>query len=331
MDDILDDKKAEKGGHLFCCKVCDYNTCELSKYSRHILTDKHKRMTNGLHLGGKKAEKAEKAENVDYEQKFVCICGSSYKYRQGLWKHKKTCVDFINCEKLSCFEETEKKEPSSIAGLDTNFLKFVLENNTENIKNIVMEVCKQIQPNNNMNNSYNTTTQTHNNSHNKTFNLQIFLNETCKDAMNLTDFINSIDLQLSDLESVGKLGFLNGISNILIKNLNAMDVTKRPVHCSDTKREVMYVKEDGKWEKDEEDNAKLRKAIKKLAFNNSKLLPVYRKKYPDSENPLSLKSDKYNKLVIEAYGGKNDDIINENKIIKNIVKETGIDKDLFSV
>jgi len=179
-----------------------------------------------------------------------------------------------------------------------------------------------------MSNSHNT--QTHTNSHNKTFNRQIFLNETCKDAMNLTDFINSIDLQLSDLESVGKLGFVNGISNILIKNLNAMDVTKRPVHCSDTKREVMYVKEDGKWEKDEEDNAKLRKAIKKLAFNNSKLLPVYRKKYPDCENPFSQKSDVYNKLVIEAFGGKNDDLINENKIIKNVVKETGIDKELFS-
>jgi hypothetical protein len=329
MDDILDDKKAGKGGHLFSCKVCDYNTCELSKYSRHILTDKHKRMTNGLHLGGKKAEKAEKAEKVEKvedEKKFVCICGYSYKYRQGLWKHKKSCVDFIKSEAPIFFDETEKKEPP-IVGLDANFLKFVLENNTENIKNIVIEVCKQIQPN--MNNSHNT--QTHNNSHNKTFNLQIFLNETCKDAMNLTDFINSIDLQLSDLESVGKLGFVNGISNILIKNLNAMDVTKRPVHCSDTKREVMYVKEDGKWEKDEENNAKLRKAIKRLAFNNSKLLPVYRKKYPDSENPLSSKSDKYNKLVIEAYGGKHDDIINENKIIKNIVKETGIDKDLFSM
>jgi hypothetical protein len=324
MDDKLDDKKAEKGGQIFCCKQCDYNTSELSKFNRHLLTDKHKRMTNGLHLGGKKAEKA------DNEKTFICTCGGSYKYRQGLWKHRKSCIDFINSENSTFIQETEKKEPTEIAGLDANFLKFVLENNAENIKNIVMEVCKQIQPNNNMNNSHNTI-QTHNNSHNKTFNLQIFLNETCKDAMNLTDFINSIDLQLSDLESVGKLGFVNGISNILIKNLNAMDVTKRPVHCSDTKREVMYVKEDGKWEKDEENNAKLRKAIKKLAFNNSKLLPVYRKKFPDSENPFSSKSDMYNKLVIEAYGGKNEDVINENKIIKNVVKETGIDKDLFSV
>ena len=325
MEDILDDKKAEKGGQIFTCSHCYYNTSELSKFNRHILTDKHKRMTNGLHLGGKKAEKAEN------EKCFECICGSSYKYRQGLWKHRKSCVDFIKSEKSNSFQETEKKEPTELVGLDSNFLKFVLENNTENIKNIVMEVCKQIQPN--MSNSQNITTlmNNNNNSHNKTFNLQIFLNETCKDAMNLTDFINSIDLQLSDLESVGKLGFVNGISNILIKNLNAMDVTKRPVHCSDTKREVMYVKEDGKWEKDEENNAKLRKAIKKLAFNNSKLLPVYRKKYPDSENPFSSKSDMYNKLVIEAYGGKNDDDLNENKIIRNIVKQTGIDKEMFLI
>jgi hypothetical protein len=320
MDYKMDYKKAGKGGQNFNCIHCHYNTSELSKYKRHLLTDKHKRITLGLHLGGKKAEKAEN-ENPN-----VCICGSSYKYRQGLWKHRKTC-NIFNSSDHTHYSETEKKEPTEVTILDTNLLKLVLENTTENIKNIMMEVCKQMQPT--MNNS-NVITNMNNNNNNKTFNLQIFLNETCKDAMNLTDFINSIDLQLSDLESVGKLGFVNGISNILIKNLNAMDVTKRPVHCSDTKREVMYVKEDGIWEKDEDDNAKLRKAIKKLAFNNSKLLPVYRKKYPDSENPFSTKSDIYNKLVIEAYGGKNEDIINENKIIKNIIKETGIDKELFS-
>jgi len=316
MTTILVPKELKK----FHCLCCDFNTSRFSQYQRHVDTIKHKRLQNTTNTT-KKFQKVPNLEVEIMEKKYECeVCNKKYMHHSSLWKHKQNCNEYLL--------ETEKKEPP-IAGLDANFLKFVLENNTENIKNIVMEVCKQIQPN--MNNSYNTTQQTHNNSHNKTFNLQIFLNETCKDAMNLTDFINSIDLQLSDLESVGQLGFVNGISNILIKNLNAMDVTKRPVHCSDTKREVMYVKEDGKWEKDEENNAKLRKAIKKLAFNNSKLLPVYRKKYPDSENPLSTKSDKYNKLVIEAYGGKNDDIINENKIIKNIVKETGIDKDLFSV
>lgn len=314
MTTILVPKMLKK----FHCLCCDFNTSRFSQYQRHNETEKHKRLQNTTNTT-KKFQKVPNLEVEIMEKKYECeVCNKKYMHHSSLWKHRQNCNEYLL--------ETEKKEPP-IAGLDTNFLKFVLENNTENIKNIVMEVCKQIQPN--MNNSHNT--QTHNNSHNKTFNLQIFLNETCKDAMNLTDFINSIDLQLSDLESVGKLGFVNGISNILIKNLNAMDVTKRPVHCSDTKREVMYIKEDGKWEKDEEDNAKLRKAIKKLAFNNSKLLPVYRKKYPDSENPLSSKSDKYNKLVIEAYGGKYDDIINENKIIKNVVKETSIDKDLFSL
>jgi len=310
----------QKAPQNFHCNCCHFNTSRFSQYQRHIGTEKHKRLQNTTNTT-KKFQKVPPLKVEIIEKKYECeFCNKKYMHHSSLWKHKQGCNEYLLI--------TEKKEPTSIGGVDTELLKFLLENNTENIKNIVMEVCKQMQPN--MNNSHNTQTQTHTNSHNKTFNLQIFLNETCKDAMNLTDFINSIDLQLSDLENVGKLGFVNGISNILIKNLNAMDVTKRPVHCSDTKREVMYVKEDGKWEKDEEDNAKLRKAIKKLAFNNSKLLPAYRKKYPDSENPFSPKSDVYNKLVIEAYGGKNEDVINENKIIKNIVKETGIDKELFS-
>jgi hypothetical protein len=302
----------------FGCECCYYTTSRFSQYKRHIETDKHKRLQNTTNTT-KKFQKVPELENESNTKIYQCEnCNKKYLHHSSLWKHKQNCNEYIL--------ETEKKEPT----MDVSLLKLVLDNTTENIKNIMMEVCKQMQPT--MNNS-NIISNMHsnNNNNNKTFNLQIFLNETCKDAMNLTDFINSIDLQLSDLESVGKLGFVNGISNILIKNLNAMDVTKRPVHCSDTKREVMYVKEDGKWEKDEENNAKLRKAIKKLAFNNSKLLPVYRKKYPDSENPFSLKSDLYNKLVIEAYGGRNEDIINENKIIKNIVKETGIDKELFAI
>ena len=123
MDDILDDKKAEKGGLFFSCEHCYYNTCELSKFNRHILTDKHKRMTNGLHLGGKKAEKAEN------ENKFVCICGCSYKYRQGLWKHRKSCIDFIKIENPNLYQETEKKEPTEIAGLDANFLNIFCDKN----------------------------------------------------------------------------------------------------------------------------------------------------------------------------------------------------------
>jgi len=157
--------------------------------------------------------------------------------------------------------------------------------------------------------------------------LNVFLNETCKDAMNIMDFVDSLKLQLSDLESVGRLGFVEGISNIIVKNLKALDVCQRPVHCSDSKREVMYIKDEDKWEKENDDKLKLRKAIKRIANKNSKLLPEFKEQYPDCTKITSKYSDKYNKLIVEAMGGSgNDDFDNENKIIRKIAKEVVIDK-----
>jgi hypothetical protein len=183
----------------------------------------------------------------------------------------------------------------------------------------MMKMCENSGTSSNINNS-------NINSNNKTFNLNVFLNEHCKDAMNIMDFVDSLKLQLSDLESVGKLGFVEGISNIIVKNLKAMDIHKRPVHCSDSKREVMYVKDENKWEKENDDRLKLRKVIKRVAYKNSRLIPQYKEKYPDCE----LKnSDQYNKLIIEAMGGSNsEDFDNENKIIRKIAKEVTIDKNI---
>jgi len=166
------------------------------------------------------------------------------------------------------------------------------------------------------------------NSNNKTFNLNVFLNEHCKDAMNIMDFVDSVKLQLDDLENVGKLGFIEGISSIIVKNLKALDVHKRPVHCSDSKREVMYIKDENKWEKENDtNNKKLRKAIKYIAHKNSKMLPVFKSKYPDCGKSESKQSEQYSKLVIEAMGGKGDnDTEKEDKIIKNIAKVVIIDK-----
>jgi hypothetical protein len=176
------------------------------------------------------------------------------------------------------------------------------------------------------NNNNNITTT---NSHNKTFNLQFFLNETCKDAMNIMDFVDSLKIQLSDLENVGKIGFVEGISNIIVKNLNSLDETKRPIHCTDSKREVMYVKDEDKWEKDNEEKKKLRKVIKHVAHKNSKMLKDFKAKHPDCEKSDSKFSDQYNKLIIEAMGGKGDnDLEKEDKIIRNIAKKVVIDKTL---
>jgi hypothetical protein len=194
MNYILDDKKAEPHNSLFECKTCDYNTSEKSKYNRHILTDKHKKMTQGLHLGEEKAEKA------DTDEKFTCVCGSSYKYRQGLWKHKQKC-DVLSSEKIDDINIVCDKE----------LIMTLIKQNAE-----LLEIIKNGTNNNSHNNNNN------NHSHNKTFNLQFFLNETCKDAMNISEFIENISLQLSDLENIGKLGYVEGVSNIIIKNLNAL-------------------------------------------------------------------------------------------------------------
>jgi hypothetical protein len=180
---------------------------------------------------------------------------------------------------------------------------------------MMMEVIK--------NGTHNTT-----NSHNKSFNLQLFLNETCKDAMNIMDFVESINLQLSDLEKVGKLGYIDGISNIIVKNLKALDISERPIHCTDKKREIIYVKDENKWEKENETNNKMKKAIKLISNKNIKMLNTFKEKYPDCLKSESKYSDQYNKIVIESFGGNGDnDDEKENRIIQKIAKEVTIDKE----
>jgi hypothetical protein len=191
------------------------------------------------------------------------------------------------------------------------------QNNNTNIHNI----------SGNQTNNNNSLNISQTNSNNK-FNLQIFLNETCKDAMNIMDFVDTMQIQISDLEKVGSLGFVDGISSIILKNLKALDINQRPLHCSDMKRETMYVKDDNKWEKECEDKVRIKKVIKYVANKNMKVIQEWKKQYPDCVYSDSKKSDQYNKIVLESIGG----ISNEesdmytNKIIKKIAKEVMINK-----
>jgi len=250
---------------------------------------------------------------------FQCHCGKKYKHRQSLFIHKKKCL-------ISDTDVIEKYNEETNFSLDKDdLIKYLIKENSEfkemivEQNKMVMKICDK---------TASTISNSNINSNNKTFNLNVFLNEHCKDAMNITDFVDSLKLQLSDLENVGKVGFVEGISSIIVKNLKALDIHKRPVHCSDSKREVMYVKDADKWERENENNNNnLRRAIKKIAHKNSKLLPIFKEKYPDCVYSDSKKSDQYNKLIIEAMGGSgNEDFDNENKIIKKIAKEVTIDK-----
>jgi uncharacterized protein (DUF2235 family) len=141
--------------------------------------------------------------------------------------------------------------------------------------------------------------------------------------MNITDFVESIKLQLSDFMNIGEVGFVEGISNIIVKNLNSLDETIRPIHCTDQKRETFYIKDQNQWEKEEEDKKKLHKMIKSIAFKNENLMKTYKEKYPDYNDPDSHRSDQYRKSVIEAMDCKEE---SREKIIRKISKATTLDK-----
>jgi hypothetical protein len=268
-------------------------------------------------LKHKNQQKSTKINELSSEY-YTCECGKKYKERSGLWRHHKTCQH--KEQELFCYENEITDKELFLALLNDNkeLRNIIIEQTKESseFKNMMMEVIK--------NGTHNTNNV---NSHNKSFNLQFFLNETCKDAMNISDFVNSLQIQLSDLENVGEVGFINGISNIIVKNLKNLDVTQRPVHCTDSKREVLYIKDEDKWEKEGEENTKLRRVIKSIAFKNSRMLSEFRKKYPDCGKSISKYADQYNKLVVEAMGGRgNNDKEKEDKIIKNIAKNVVIEK-----
>jgi hypothetical protein len=265
-------------------------------------------------------------------KKYLCNgCDKQFNDRAGLWRHKKKCVS----EKYS-----DMKESNNDTKLNDNNLIMLLINDNKELRNLLIEQCKEKDELKNMmmeqqnmvmkvieNGTNNTTNNTINtNSHNKAFNLNFFLNETCKDAMNIMDFVESIQLQLSDLESVGEKGYIEGISNIIVKNLKALDITQRPVHCTDKKRETLYVKDDDKWEKDDE-NIKMHKMIRKVQDKNFRLIKKFKEKYPEYHKPSSKQSDVYNNIIIESMGGRGDnDYEKEEKIIKKVSKEVLVEK-----
>jgi len=297
-------ENSEDGKPIYVCKFCDYK-CSLKQHiKQHISSQSHKfRVFNNV----------DNSVNNTMNKNFECECGKVYKERSGLWKHKKKCGN----ENYEIYEKEEESDIKNNKDNKDDLINYLIKENQE-FKNLILEIVKK----DTYNNSNNTTT----NSHNKSFNLNLFLNETCKDAMNIMDFVDSIKLQLSDLEKVGELGYVNGISNIIVKNLNELDVSKRPVHCTDKKRETLYVKDENKWEKDD-DKKKLRRAIKRVATKNQRLLLKFKEEHPDCGYSASKYSDQYNKIIVESMGGSGDnDLEKEEKIIKNITKQVVIDK-----
>ena len=296
----------------FSCINCSFYTSNKKDFNKHCDTQKHINNQNIEYL-----------EQINPKYPFVCKnCNKEYKARNSLWYHQQKCTEKNN--------ETNhvivKKEDTInlLINEHTDFKNIIidlvksntdLQKQTLEMQQQMLEVCKN--GNGGVNNSYNN---------NKTFNMQVFLNEKCKDAMNLTDFVNSMMLQFSDLEELGELGYVEGISRQMVRKLNEMDVYKRPIHCSDLKRETMYVRDDDVWEKETELYDKLRKAIKYITKKNGDLMIPWRDAHPQCMNLQHPLNDTYLGIMNQAMGGPGEFFDSESKIIRKISKSVTIDK-----
>ena len=318
MSDNLSKIKLQK----FICNYCDFKCYNKNDYNRHNLTMKHKRLTETYKIIDTNTDIITKKT----PRKYICNCGKDYLHRQSLFNHKKNCESLLNIQKNDNEQTAEIKMDDNKKLTDIIFE--VMKQNQE-FQKLILEQNKQIIE---LSNKNNITTNYSNitNSNNKTFNLNMFLNEKCKDALNINEFVDSLKISFADLENIGENGFVNGISKIFVNGLKSLDVYKRPIHCSDLKRETMYLKEDNIWEKDNENKDRLKKAVKMIAHKNMLKIGDWKQSNPQYKNSDSKKNDLYLKMLIGTAGptNKEDEIAHYEKIIKNIAKEVTIDKEI---
>lgn len=295
-------KKVPKSSENFHCELCDYSSSRFSQFQRHLSTQKHKKCENETNM---------KQNETKKDEKFQCECGIICNSRTTLWRHKQKCKQNDEDEKNNELGLTDKEIISALLQQNEKLFK-IIENGTPNNNTL----CNIVN-NNNLNNVGN-----------KTFNLNLFLNETCKDAFNITDFVSSIKVNLEDLEHTGRQGYIQGITNIFLKNLNNLEQHMRPLHCSDPKREILYIKNNNEWTKESETKPILTRAIKTIANENIKQIKNWRDKYPDCSDSDSRKNDLYLKIVSNSMNGLTEEegIKNINKIISNVAKGVTIVK-----
>ena len=198
-----------------------------------------------------------------------------------------------------------------------------LINENKEFKNLIMELIKKDTIISNITNS-----NINSNNTNNSFNLQVFLNDKCKDAMNMSEFVDTIKIQLSDLENFAHVDYADGISKILLKNFNNLETCLRPIHCSDLKRETLYIKENNCWTKEPDDKPSLKKAIKQVAFKNIRQINEWVKENPGCQDPRTKQNVKYNKIVMNSMSGGTIEEQKDNieKIVKNVTKAVAIEK-----
>ena len=331
-----DDKKIPKNPQKYSCQSCNYITSSKKDYNKHLLTRKHKIVTN---------------DDKKIPIAYICECGKQYKYRQGLSNHKQKCnyvEDISNCNEdiSNTYEETTENITTASSSELSNQSNMVLELLRENqeFKQLMIEQNKQMQETQSQlqqSVAHNTELQSQmvemfkegktinniSNTSNK-FNLNFFLNNTCKDAMNITDFIGDLGVQIDEIEYIGHNGYVNGMTKMIMDRLKDMDITKRPIHCTDIKRETMYIKDQDEWSKDTEELSKLRKILSRITMNNYRTVPQWKIAHPKCEEMDTRDYNFCYKMMRVILGDVEEAQVKmDNKIIKTMAKELFIRKE----
>lgn len=314
------------------CDKCDYTTSRKFNYVKHIKTDKHKSLLLG-----------DVQQNVHFSHPdatpdkttYRCLnCNKKYMAQRSLWRHSKTCqpnqesstttektpVEIMTSAMLEMFKTNQEQMMQMIGAV-------LLAVKTNSAVDTVQEPSNHTTNNTNNNLTVNGNMTNMSNMNNKTFNINMFLNEQCKDAMNMTEFVNTIELDTDDMKDVGKHGFVKGISKIFIENLEKTEVTKRPIHCSDIKREILYIKDDDKWERENVNSQKLVNAVRVVEKKNVDQINKWAKEHPECENSDSRANSMYMTLSRHGFDGDDDNV---SKVIKNIAHNVIIDKNQYA-
>ena len=301
------EKYLEPQPNNFHCNECNFTTLKKSIFDKHNNTIKHLQKLN---------------KNNDKPITYSCdICNKEYLNRSGLYKHKKSCQVLENKNELTNeLREPESKKPDITIDLVLDLIK-----QNKDLQNCLVESHNKI-----VELSQNTSTinNTTNNTTNQQFNLNVFLNETCKDAMNISDFVNSLQLTTKDFENTGKLGFIEGITQIIISRMNSVDTTKRPMHCTDAKRETLYIKDDNVWEKEDDKKTKFKKVVNQFANKNLQQLNKWKEEHPDCihlDTPDNIDFRKYYRVALGGGTNEEDEKFFE-KIKRNVLKEIVVNK-----
>ena len=312
-------EKTVKNCKKYTCEICDFHTSDKQNYTRHCSTRKH------LELTIQPKQLTIKTDEINTHH--ICShCDKKYTSRVGLWKHKKNCKT-PEKENISIvlLDETEQQPPLH------NIIMELLEQNKEFKQTIMDQSNKMMVQSDKMlelAQNQNTTINNNKNITNNQFNLNVFLQQTCKDAINMSDFIDSLEINTKSLEHTGTHGYVHGISKIFMDGLRKLKIQERPIHCTDLKREVLYIKDNDTWTKDTEDNKQFKKALATVVHRNMIQIVKWEEENPETSNPESKTYEFYFEVVRQSLGGGDQDVTDRNneKILKAISKEVHIDK-----